>query len=213
MSDGRVATNRMLRVALTGGIATGKSYVADLLGARGVPVIDADVAAREVVRPGGHALAAIVARFGTAVLAPDGSLDRAALAAQVFADAGARQALEAIVHPAVYEAIGAWLQALEARGGTPFAVADIPLLFETGHATDFDAVVVTACPPDEQIRRVIARDGATAEEARRRLAAQWPIAEKVRRADVVIDTSASYDHTERQVEALCRWLDRKASGG
>lgn len=202
----------MLRVALTGGIATGKSYVADLLAARGVPVIDADEVAREVVRPGGQALSAIVARFGAAVLGPDGSLDRAALAAQVFADVEARQALEAIVHPVVYDVIGAWLRGLEERSGTPYAVADIPLLFETGHGTDFDVVVVTACPPDEQIRRVVARDGAPAEEARRRLAAQWPIAEKVRRADVVIDTSASFDHTARQVEALCRWLDQKAAG-
>ena len=201
----------MLRVALTGGIATGKSYVTDLLAARGVPVVDADEVAREVVRPGGQALEAIVARFGTAVLAPDGSLDRAALAAHVFADVEARQALEAIVHPMVYEVIGAWLRGLEARSGTSYAVADIPLLFETGHDTDFDVVVVTACPPDEQIRRVVARDGATAEEARRRLAAQWPIAEKVRRADVVIDTSASFDHTAGQVEALCRWLDQKAA--
>ncbi len=194
----------MVRVALTGGIATGKSTVLRVLQAREIPTIDADVLAREVVAPGTPGLEAVVERFGKAVLDVHGALDRRALAALVFSDSLARQDLERIVHPAVYGAIQTWLRRLPNE--TPLAVADIPLLFETGHQADFDQVVVAACPPEEQLRRVMARDGVSDAEARTRLDAQWPIAEKVARAHHVIWTTGPRTETERQVDELVRRL-------
>ena len=187
----------MLRVALTGGIGTGKSYCLERFAARGVPVIDADLLARDAVAPGTPGLAAVAARFGPGVLAADGTLDRPALGRLVFGDTKARAALEAIIHPEVYRHIRAWLANLQA--GTRLAIADIPLVFETGHNHDFDAVVVAACDPDEQIRRVMARDNLTDAAARARLAAQWPIAEKVKRANRVIWTDRGFAETDRQV--------------
>jgi dephospho-CoA kinase len=191
----------MIRVALTGGIATGKSYCAARLASKGVPVVDADQLAREVVRPGTPGLAAITRRFGAGVLRPDGALDRARLAETIFSDEAGRRDLEQIVHPAVYEAIQGWLRRAEIAGA-PLAVADIPLLYETGHERDFDRVIVAACTPDTQLARVIARNGFSHEEARQRIAAQMPIQEKVARADHVIRTDGTFEETDRQVDAL-----------
>jgi dephospho-CoA kinase len=191
----------MLRIALTGGIATGKSYVRSRFEALGVPTIDADTLAREAVRPGTGALTRIVERFGPRVLDPDGTLNRRALGAVVFADEAARRELEAIVHPEVRQAIDAWFAGYDERGER-FGVADIPLLFETGRETQFDLVLVTACSPEEQVRRVRHRDGLSETEARARVAAQLPIDEKVRRADRVIRTDGMHADTDRQVEAL-----------
>jgi len=194
----------MRRVALTGGIATGKSSVLRRFASHGVPTIDADRLAHDVLAPGTPGAARVAARFGAAVVAADGSLDRRALAGIVFSDPAARVELEAIVHPAVYDAISLWFDAL--ADATPAGVADIPLLFETGHQDDFDEVVVTACEPEEQVRRLTSRDGLTDAEARARIAAQWPIAEKVARAGTVIDTGGSHDATNAQVDALvARW--------
>jgi dephospho-CoA kinase len=190
----------MLRVALTGGIATGKSYCLVHFAELGVPVVDADRLAREAVTPGSPGLRAVVARFGPEVLAADGSLDRPALGRIVFGDPRARAALEAIIHPEVYRHIREWFANLPA--GTRIAMADIPLVFETGHNHDFDAVVVAACSAGEQIRRVVARDGLSEREARARLAAQWPIDEKVKRADSVIWTDRSFEETDRQVRSV-----------
>ena len=201
----------MLKIGLTGGIGTGKSYVRARLESRHIPTIDADALARDAVAPGRPALAAIVERFGSAVLQPDGALDRRALAAIVFADAAARHDLEAIVHPAVYAAIAQWFSAQEAAGAS-FAVADVPLLFETGGHTRMDAVVVAACDPEEQVRRVMRRDGATDTDARRRMAAQWPIARKVASADYVIDTGGAFAETDRLVDELVIALRARADG-
>jgi dephospho-CoA kinase len=187
----------MLRVALTGGIGTGKSYCLGRFATLGVPVIDADVLAREAVAAGTPGLAAIAARFGPAVLAADGTLDRPALGRLVFGDTKARAALEAIIHPDVYRRIREWFANLPAA--TRLAIADIPLLFETGHNHDFDEVAVAACDPEEQVRRVMARDNLTDADARARLAAQWPIEEKVKRADHVIWTDRGFAETDRQV--------------
>lgn len=187
----------MLRVALTGGIATGKSYCLAQFGKLGAAVIDADLLAREAVGRDTPGLRAIVARFGQPMLADDGSLNRAALARVVFADSRARGDLEAIIHPEVYQRIREWLANL--GSGVRIAIADIPLLFESGHHHDYDRVVVAACEPPEQVRRMIARNGLTESEALARLAAQWPIAEKVARANYVIRTDAGFAETERQV--------------
>lgn len=197
----------MLRVALTGGIATGKSYCLGRFAELGAAVIDADQLARDAVKPGAPALADVVARFGAAILRPDGSLDRAALGARVFADSAARADLEAIIHPRVYRAIRDWGANLPA--GTRVAMADIPLLFETGHVHDFDAVVVCACGAAEQLRRLMARDGFGEEDARARLAAQWPIEEKVRRAQYVVHTDGSYADTDAQIRATYQALSAR----
>ena len=187
----------ILRVALTGGIATGKSYCLKHFAELGVPVVDADHLAREAVTMGSPGLRAIVDRFGDEVLRPDGSLDRAALGRIVFEDSRERAALEAIVHPEVYRRIREWFARLPSA--TPAAVADIPLLFETGHQHDFDRVIVAACSADEQFRRLVARDGQSEPAARARLAAQWPIDEKVSRADYVVWTDRGFAETDRQV--------------
>ena len=190
----------MVRAALTGGIATGKSYCLSRFAALGAAVIDADVLARDAVSAGSPGLARVVERFGAGVLNADGSLDRAALARIVFADRVARADLEAIVHPDVYQRVSEWFADLPA--GTTLAVADIPLLFETGHQHDFDVLVVCACRPAEQLRRAQQRDGLSEAEARARIASQWPIDEKVKRAHHVIRTDCTFDETDAQVEAV-----------
>ena len=195
---------RPLRVALTGGIATGKSYVLDRLATRGVHTVDADRVARDVVRRGAPAWDAVRRRFGASILQPDDEVDRGKLARIVFADATARNDLESIVHPEVYDAIEHWFSDLMAVGAT-LGVADIPLLFETQREHDFDRVVVVACPPDVQVTRLRDRDGLTQEEAHSRLAAQDPIEEKTARAHHVVRTDGTYADTNRQIDDV---LDR-----
>jgi dephospho-CoA kinase len=190
----------MRRVALTGGIATGKSSILRRLQQHGIPTIDADVLAREVVRPGTPASAAIRERFGNVLFTPEGELDRKALGALVFREPDARVALEEIVHPEVYARILRWFG--ELPSSTAVAVADIPLLFETHREKDFEKVIVAACDPAEQVARIMRRDGLTEAEARQRLDAQWPIAEKVELADYVIWTDGPPAATAEQVDAL-----------
>jgi dephospho-CoA kinase len=187
----------MRRAALTGGIATGKSYCLARFAALGAAVVDADRLARDAVAPGTEGLAHVVERFGPAFLLPDGSLDRPALGRLVFTDRTARADLEAIIHPEVYRRVGEWFANLPAR--TRVAIADIPLLFETGHQHDFEVVIVCACTPEEQLRRLMVRDGLSEEAARARLDAQWPIDEKVARAHVVIRTDGPFGETDRAV--------------
>ena len=151
----------MLKIALTGGIATGKSHVLEGLRRRGVPCLDADALAHGVEAAGTEATRAIAARFGDGVLARDGSVDRTKLGPIVFADSAARSDLEAIVHPAVYRAIRAGLRAFELTGNPQLAVVDVPLLFESGRASDFDSVIATVCKPDIQLTRLMARGRST----------------------------------------------------
>jgi len=188
------------RVALTGGIATGKSDLRARFEALGVPTIDSDLLARKAVAPGTVGLAAVATRFGRDVLHGDGTLDRKKLATIVFADPEARLALEAIVHPEVRRAVDEWFAALD-PDRHPYAIADIPLLYEVGRDRDFDVVIVAACDPDTQLRRLMERDGVSEGEARQRLAAQWPLDQKVRRADYVIRTDGPDDDTDRQVRS------------
>jgi dephospho-CoA kinase len=195
----------MVRAALTGGIATGKSHCLARFAALGVPVVDADVLARDAVSQGSAGLAAVVRRFGTGVLLPDGSLDRPALARVIFTDRTARADLEAIVHPEVYRGVRDWFVRLSP--GTRLAIADIPLVFETGHIHEFDAIIVVACNPATQISRVMTRDGLSEQDARARLAAQWPIGEKAARADYVIRTDGTFADTEAQIEAVYESLN------
>ena len=199
---------RPRRIALTGGIATGKSHVRARFAALGVPTIDSDTVAREVVQPGTPLLAAVIERFGPALLDASGALNRRALGTIVFADPSARHDLEAMLHPAIRAAIERWFDSLAAA--VPFAIADIPLLYEVERHGDFDAVVVAACTPDAQLARLMRRDGISEEEAQQRIAAQLPIADKIARADYVITTDGTVDETDRQVDALYRTLTAAA---
>ena len=194
----------MLQAALTGGIATGKSYCLARFAALGVPVIDADRLARLVVAPGSSGLAAVVERFGEVMLRDDGTLDRPALARVIFSDRAARADLEAIIHPDVYRRIRDWFAQLPLA--TRVAVADIPLLFETGHEHDFDAVIVAACSPEEQLRRLMTRDGLSEADARARLAAQFPIDEKVRRTPYVISTDGNFAASDAEIHRVYELL-------
>ena len=190
----------MLRVALTGGIGTGKSYCLARFADLGVQTIDADRLARDAVAPGSPGLVAVAERFGADMLQADGTLDRQALGRIVFGSAEARAQLEAIIHPEVYRRIREW--AANLPPGTRLAIADVPLLYETGHEHDFDRVVVCACPPELQLARVMARDGLPEPEARARLDAQWPIEEKAARADYVIRTDTSFAETDAEIRTV-----------
>jgi dephospho-CoA kinase len=178
----------MRLIGLTGGIASGKSTFAAALRAQGVPVVDADQLARAVVAPGSPALARIGQAFGPGVLAPDGTLDRQALGALVFADPAARRRLEAITHPAIREAMQAETERLAAAGHA-LAVYEAPLLYEVGLEGAMALVVVVHAPRAAQLDRLVKRDGLSRAEAEARLAAQLPVEEKAARADVVIDNT------------------------
>jgi dephospho-CoA kinase len=198
----------MVRVGLTGGIASGKTAVSRLLEEHGALVIDADVLAREVVAPGTHGLSAVVDRFSPAVLAPDGSLDRAALGQTVFADPTARRDLEAIIHPAVRA------RAAEIETATPegaVVVHVIPLLVETGQQDAFDICVVVDVDVDTQIERICRRNGLSRAEAEARVAAQASRADRLAVADVVIDNSGTRRSLEAQVRRLWHDLTAKAT--
>lgn len=191
----------MLTVGLTGGIGSGKSEVTRLLAARGAVVVDADVVAREVVEPGSPGLARIVAEFGEQVLRPDGSLDRPGLGAIVFADPDALARLNAIVHPLVGERTAELLE--QARSSdAEVLVHDVPLLVENGLAAMYDVVVVVAAEPETQLRRLTDRRGMAEEEARQRIAAQAPLADKLAAATHVIRNDGPLEELAPQVDAL-----------
>lgn len=195
----------MLRVGLTGGIASGKTAVSDALAERGAVVIDADLLAREVVEPGTPGLAAVVARFGQGVLTADGTLDRAALGAVVFADPQARRDLEAVIHPAV-RARAAAIEA--AAAPTAVVVHVIPLLVETGQQHDFDVVVVVDVDPETQRSRLQRRNGLDTDAADARIAAQADRPDRLAVADVVLDNSGGPTDLIDQVDRL--WSDLRA---
>ncbi len=197
----------MRRIALTGGIATGKTYVSTKLREAGIPIVDADLLAREVVAPGTPGLAAVRRRFGPDAVRADGTMDRVRIGHIIFRDRRARQDLEAIIHPLVQKAIEEFFAALPKR--TPFAVADIALLYETKRDTQFEAVIVVACPREMQIERVTARDRLSREDAERRLAAQLPIDDKAKRATHVIRTDKTFGDTDAQIAALVASLSSK----
>ena len=186
-------------MALTGGIATGKSHCLRRFAELGAPTIDADTLAKQAVDPGTPGFRAVVLRFGAGVVAADGTLNRAALGDIVFADDAARHALEEIIHPSVRAAIDRWFESLDLRPDVKAGIADIPLLFETGRDKEFDAVVVAACAPETQKARLMTRDGFTEVQADQRIRAQMPIDDKARRARYVISTEGSIGETDRQV--------------
>ena len=194
---------------LTGGIGSGKSVVAARFRAHGVPVVDADVLAREAVAPGSPALAQIAQTFGSALIGADGQLLRGRLAELVFADADARGKLEKTVHPAIRALATQRFSELEA-GGEPLACYEVPLLFEVGLDSTLRPVVVVSAAERTCIERVCRRDGVGAPAARARLSAQLPLPQKARCADFVIDNdgplSQTHVQTDRVLAALCRRL-------
>ena len=208
-----------LRIGLTGGIGTGKSTVAELLAARGAAVVDADVVAREVVAPGGPAYDAVVGRFGDEVLAEDGTIDRAALAARVFSDPAALADLNALTHPAIGARMAAQLEAIEhaAGGGPTVAVAVVPLLRQAHVAAlALAAVAVVDCPTEVAVRRLVEARGMDEADARARVAAQPTREERLALADFVVENGSTRAHVEAEVERLWRTLlslaGRDASG-
>jgi dephospho-CoA kinase len=189
----------MRYVGLTGGIGSGKSTVGRLLADRGAVVVDADALARDAVAPGTPGFDAVVAHFGSAVLKPDGSLDRPALARVVFADPDERANLEAVVHPVVRLRIA---EVLAAHAGTDdVVVLDSPLLIETGAHADCDVVMVVTAPDDARVDRLVAR-GMDVADVRARIAAQMPLADKAALADVVVDNAGSPEDLAAEVGRL-----------
>ena len=186
------------RVALTGGIASGKSTVANLFAELGVPLIDTDVIAREVVEPGRPALAAIVATFGPGVLDAQGCLDRRRMRERIFADPTAKQGLEAILHPA----IRAEMERQSRVAGGPYQVLVIPLLAESGRRDHVDRVLLVDVPEALQVQRLALRDGVSREQAEAALNAQATRAERLAIADDVIQNSGRVDELKQQVRAL-----------
>ncbi|AMV71319.1 dephospho-CoA kinase [Desulfuromonas carbonis] len=188
-------------LGITGSIASGKSTVSAMFEARGAVLVSADQLAREAVRPGSATLARLVERFGAEILASSGKLDRARLGTMIFADPAARQDLNRIIHPAI-AALAEEELAILRRSGAPLVVYEAPLLFEAGASDRVDRVLVVTVDPEVQLQRLMRRDGLDAEAARQRVAAQMPQAEKLARADFVIDNSGSRKLTEDQVAAL-----------
>jgi dephospho-CoA kinase len=188
----------LLRVGLTGGIASGKTTVAGLLAELGAFVIDADQLAHEAIEPHGACHAAVLERFGTDLLDGAGRIVRARLARRVFQDAAARAALNAIVHPAVMAEAERRIAAYAPEGHAPLVVFDAALLVETGLYRGFHRLIVCRCSRATQLRRLLARGATSREEAEARLAAQAPLDEKLARADYVIDTEGTLRETRRQ---------------
>ena len=200
----------MLRVGLTGGIASGKTTVSKLLIKNGIPVIDSDIIARDLVKPGTEALSEIVVALGADVLALDGSLDRGRVGEVVFGDESSRLALENILHPRIKVEQDRWLDARESEGESSVAVVDAALMIESGGWRRFDLLVVVSCCEEEQLARTLSRGGLSEEAVRARIASQIPLADKVKYADRVVDNSGTLDELTKEVEALVAWLLEKA---
>ena len=197
-------STRAYRVGLTGGIASGKSTAAKFFGALGVPILDSDQIARDVVEPGQPPLGQLVERFGPSILTPDGHLDRPALREIVFSDPRARADLEALTHPA----IGAAMEARSAAAGGPYQILVIPLLVEKNLSAHVDRVLVVDCEEQLQLKRLRAREGSTLEQARAILDAQASRAARLKAADDVIHNDTDMNAVREQVAALhARYLD------
>lgn len=189
-----------MNLGLTGGIACGKSTVAEMLDQRGAIIIDADVIAREVVEPDQPALKQLVQHFGTDILLPDGTLNRKKLGSIVFADENKRKQLNDILHPAIRAEMFSRMVQHEQAQPDKLVVVDVPLLYESGLEPMFEEVMVVYVPAEVQLERLMKRDGLDKTEAENRLRAQMPIEEKKRLGDIVIDNSGSLTDTEAQIE-------------
>lgn len=192
-------------IGLTGGIASGKSTVAGMFRDEGIPVVDADRLAREVTRRGRPAYGKIVRAFGPGILLPDGAIDRKKLGEIVFSDPAKRSVLEAITHPAIADGISAALSRLEADG-QPVAIVEAALIHETGRRSLCESVISVWCRREQQVARLVARDGISRGQARQRIATQMDPGSKARASDCVIDNSRSIEETRARVRALAARL-------
>jgi dephospho-CoA kinase len=199
-------------LGLTGGIASGKSFVADCFVECGALLVSADDLAREVVNPGSPTLAKLVDAFGLNILTQCGSLDREAMAQRVFADPAARCKLESIVHPDIAHLAECRLADLK-KSPHDLIVYEAPLLFEAGAESRVDQILVVVVDSAVQMQRLLERDNITETEARQRIAAQWPQADKVQKADYVIDNSGSQQETRAMVASLYHYLTQEGSPG
>lgn len=196
----------MKRVGLTGGIGSGKSTVARMLAKKGAPVIDADQIAREIVAPGQPALEELAKEFGTEILQPDGTLNRAALAERAFATPEATARLNAITHPRIEQRTAQLFDEAQAQG-YPFAVWDMPLLVDNGHHENMDFVIVVDVDPETRVRRLVKFRGLDEADARRRIAAQVPDHVRIAAADFVVDNNGDEQSLTPQVERLWKLLE------
>jgi dephospho-CoA kinase len=201
----------MLTVGLTGSIAVGKTFVCELLRDAGIRVLDADVTAREVVAAGTRGLDAVVTEFGIDVLTPEGGMDRKKVGEIVFRDEAKRRALNAIIHPLVFEAQDQWIRDQTAIDPNGIAVVDAALMIESGGYKRFDKLVVVWCENDIQLQRLVSRDGFDEKTAKMRIASQMPQDEKKRFADYLVNTSNGIEDTRRQVGDLITQLRELAS--
>ena len=195
-------SRKFLLVGLTGGIATGKSTISEMLRRLGAEVIDADLLAREVVAPGRRAFAEVVREFGREVVATDGTLDRARLGAVVFADPDKRKRLEAITHPAIRERFTERLAELEARGFDGLVFFDAAVIVESGGYKTLDRLVVVLTDEATELARLMARDGIGRDEALQKIRSQMPVADKAKLAQHVIDNAGDRTATEAQVRRV-----------
>ena len=196
----------MLRVGLTGSIAVGKSFVARVLAELGCHVIDADRTAREVVEPGSPGLQALTERFGAEILLSDGTLNREQLGALVFADEQKRQVLNSILHPYIIAKQDELLRALEIKDPNGVALVDAALMIESGGYRRFDKLIVVHCDPEEELRRLMARDHLSRDEAEARIRSQMPQEEKMKLADYSVDTSTGFDAARERTQEVYREL-------
>jgi dephospho-CoA kinase len=192
----------MTKVGLTGGLASGKSFVGRVLEQLGCHVMRADDIGHQVLSPGGEAYDAVIAAFGTDILSSDGAIERKRLAREVFGDPDRLAALNAIVHPAVIRREEEFLASLTSRDPDGIAVVEAAILIETGSYRRFDRIVLAVCTEEQQIERAMHRDGSTREEAEARLSRQMPLFEKRKYADFVIDTSGSKENTMEQTRRV-----------
>ena len=193
------------RIAITGGIACGKSLFASLLEKRGVEILDADAVVHQLEGPGGEAVPVIAARFGQAILNPDGGVDRTRLAEIVFADPVSLERLNAILHPMVKERIDRWITS----PATHFRAVMVPLLFEIGWDRGWDVIICLASDEAVQVDRMVRLRGYSEAQARQRLASQWPVAQKAARSDIVVWNNGDVDALAQETERVFRMLQEK----
>lgn len=196
----------MITIGLTGGVATGKSTVSEMLRQSGVEVINSDELAHQAMLPEGPAYNQIVTEFGPKVLLPDGKINRRLLGEIVFKDQAARKRLEGIIHPIVIKEIKEELENYE-KSGAPMVVVEVPLLFEVNLTDLFDYIWVVSSSYERQLQRILQRDRLTEDEAKDRIAAQWSLEEKEKRADAVIHNNNGLNWLEKQVSTLLRTLE------
>lgn len=202
----------MITVGLTGGIATGKSTVADFFRSLGAPVIDSDILVHQSLSPAGEAYHGVVEAFGPDIVTANGQIDRARLGRIVFADKTQRDRLNRLVHPVVEAHINRQLADLRAAGNVA-AIVDVPLLFEVGWEDRFDLIVLVYLPKGIQRERLLRRNALTKEEADRRMSAQWPLRRKLKKADFVIDNSGTPEETMQQARSVWAHVLRMAANG